>query len=297
MKRFSPDGKTVFALDRLTNLVLRTIPKNLVVEKEFNTVINRDGKKERWAEARLAEVDNAAKLAMEKLDSDADLSREERWALSFFIGFAESRGKGFREEAKESGFHDEYNREIAGSVGSSIPLDPVTKKRLEDAFLAASGIWVDAATLVRMAREEMSLIAEGGANIAATTSMGFELSGQVFQSNWVLGISQPDSLFITSDRPIGLWRPQRGPARTPKEQGIFKIFPISPTRALLMFDPVRSPILLHQTLDGKVVRLLNAAVVTRSHRYIIGSSESILRLSVADSRRLPLDKSDDSQLL
>ncbi|OYV84850.1 MAG: hypothetical protein B7Z63_06325, partial [Ignavibacteriae bacterium 37-53-5] len=154
------------------------------------------------------------------------------------------------------------------------------------AYHAASGLWVDATILLRTAREEMALITEGGADIAAMTSVGFELSAQVFQSNWILGTAESGSQFVTSDRPLGLWRPNGGIGQGPQEPGILKIFPLSPTKVLLVADPTRNPILLHEIFQARVVRLLNATLVRRSYRFVIGGSESLLRLSVTDSQHL-----------
>lgn len=105
MRRFSPDRKHVFAFDRVTQRTRRDIPENVAVEGEFNTVVTYEGKKERWAEAVLGELDGLAKPLLDKLERREALSREERWYVAFFVGFADTRGGGFREEIHTTGYH------------------------------------------------------------------------------------------------------------------------------------------------------------------------------------------------
>lgn len=287
MMRFSPDGKNVFVFDRITRITISTDPKNVAVEKEFNTVLNQSGRKERWAEARLAELDSAAKIALDKLEAGKDLSREERWCVSFFIGFAETRGRGFREESKKSGFSEKYDHDMSSWNRFAPLLSAETKKKFEDAYHAVTGLWVDGEILLRAAHDEMAEIKEGGANISAMTSVGFELSAQIFQSGWALVSAPPNSVFVTSDRPLGLWRLNSGLGNSPKERGILRIFPLSSTTALVIGDPVNEPFVLQQDFDAIQVLLVNATIAKRSHRFVIGSSELSLKLAVIGAFRLP----------
>jgi hypothetical protein len=55
MLRFSPDQKHVHVFDRLTGKSRFSGTRQVAAESEFNTVINNQGKKERWVEGRLSE--------------------------------------------------------------------------------------------------------------------------------------------------------------------------------------------------------------------------------------------------
>lgn len=289
MMRFSPDGKSIFVFDRIKRTTRSTDPKNVAVEKEFYTVINRSGKKERWAEARLADLESAAKLALEKLEAGKDLSREERWCISFFVGLAETRGRGFREEAKKSGSKQKYDDDMSSWNRFTPRLSAEEKKKFEDAYHAVTGLWVDGDILLRAWYDEIAEIKEGGADLAAMASGGFELAPRIFYAWWGLVHAPQGVSFVTSDRPLGLWRLNSGLANNPKEQGILRIFPVSTTKALVIGDPVNEPFVLQQDFDATQVLLVNATIAKRSHRFVIGSSELFVKLAVIGAFKLPTE--------
>jgi hypothetical protein len=286
MLRFSPDGKHVFVFDRVSNKIRRDIPHNVAVESEFNTVVAHGGTKERWAEAKLAEIDSIARPLLDKIERGESLSREERWYVSFFIAFGDSRGGGFRHELHASGDHEELEVGLRNVDLSQIALDGEDRRRFEEAFAAATGVWVDARTRARMALDDMARIASGGANVLAMVSMGFELAQLIFHAGWVIAEAPPDSSFIMSDRPLGLWRPGHGLARDPFEPDVLKLFPVSPATALIIGDLARKPFTTEQTIDPPAVRLANAAILRRSHRFVVASSEALLQIAEADAARL-----------
>lgn len=285
IRRFSSDGKHVFALNRVTGAVQCVTPENVAVEKEFNTLVSRDGKKERWPEAQLASLDGTVKPLLDKLERGETLSCEERWYVSFFIGFGETRGGGFREEIHASGSHDRLEAALRGEVEAEID-DDVERRRFEEAFAAVTGVWLDVRAIVAMAREDMAHVASGAANIAAMASVGFELAQYIFYAGWVCVAAPSGSEFVTSDRPLGLWRTSGGPATDPFERGVLKLFPLSRSTALIIGDVAGEPFTMTQVIDIPLVRLANAAVARRSYRFVIGSSEALLNGVASDADRL-----------
>ena len=100
MRRFSFDSKRIRVYDRVLKVSRTDVPHNVAVERDFNTVILRDGTKRRFPEARLAELDGAVPPCLDKLERAEPLSREERWYVAFFAAYARTRGTGFRRELR-----------------------------------------------------------------------------------------------------------------------------------------------------------------------------------------------------
>lgn len=286
MLRFSPDGKHVFVFDRVSNKMRRDIPHNVAVESEFNTVVIHGGKKERWAEAKLAEIDSIARPLLDKIERGETLSREERWYVSFFIAFGDTRGGGFRHELHANGDDEEFEESFKSVDFSQIVPDGEERRRIEEAFAAVMGVWVDTSTIARIALDDMARVMSGGANVAAMVSTGFELAQLIFHAGWAIVKAPPDFSFITSDRPLGLWRTGRGLASDPFEFDVLKLFPVSPTTAIIIGNLAREPFTTEETIDPPVVRLANAAIRRRSHRFVVAPSEVSLQLAEADSVRL-----------
>jgi len=272
MLRFASDGRRVHVFDRSRRDVRVDGVPNVAVEGEFNTVITKDGNKERWPEARLAQLDGAAVECLNKLEHDEPLTREERWYISFFVGFAETRGKGFRDSLS------------ARSSGGVVPETGFVDQRFARAFSEVTGVWLEPSTIERLVREDVAHIASGIEEIGGMVEAGFEMARHVFWMDWVVGVAPPGCLFVTSDRPLGLLRPGRGPGHDPLEPGVIKVFPISPTTALFIGDLSDTPSVVHETVAIDLVRLANVAVARRCDRYIVGSTEAVVRSAAAEAK-------------
>lgn len=241
MLRFATDGRRVHVFDRRLQKFRLDVPRNVAVEHEFNTVITKDGTKERWPEARLAELDAVVVPCLGKLETGYTLTREERWYVSFFIGFAETRGKGFRE-----------------SVRALCPSDftlngGFINQRFADALSAVTGIWLDPSTIERLVREDTANIASGVLEIGSMVEVGLKMARHFFWMDWLIGVAPPGNLFLTSDRPLGLLRPGRGFEKDPFEAGVIKVFPISPLTALFIGDLTESPSVTRETVANDLV--------------------------------------------
>ena len=88
MRRFSPDGQRVHVFDQITGKFRFSGTKRIAAEIDFYTLTNKDGGTERWIESRLAEIDAAVGI-FDKLERGDATTREERWRVSFYLGFAD----------------------------------------------------------------------------------------------------------------------------------------------------------------------------------------------------------------
>jgi hypothetical protein len=272
MRRFSSDSRRVYVFDRLSRRVRLDVPRNVAVEREFNTLMTTDGTKERWPEARLAEIDGAVVTCFNKIERQELLTREERWYVSFFTGFAETRGTGFRNSLQR--------RRSSGFVSESGHVD----ERIAEALSAASGVWLDPSTIEQIAREDTANIASGLDDIGGMVEAAFELAQHVFWMEWLVGFAPAGFLFLTGDRPLGLLSLGRGFGNDPLEPGVIKVLPVSPTTALFIGDLTETPSITHETVGKDMVRLTNVAVARRCDRYIVGSSEMVVRSAALDAK-------------
>lgn len=129
-RRFSPDGKRVYVFDQLTRKLRFSSTKRIAAEIEFYTMTTKEGLSERWIESRLADIDAAVGI-FGKLERGEAITRDERWRVAFFIGFADSRGPGFRNATPPLSARD--NPED----------DEAFLPRFADALAATTGVYVE----------------------------------------------------------------------------------------------------------------------------------------------------------
>ena len=272
MLRFASDGRRVHVFDRSRRDVRIDGVRNVAVESEFNTVTMKDGKKERWPEARLAQLDGVAVACLNKLERGEPLTREERWYISFFVGLAETRGKGFRDSVR------------ARSSDGLVPEIGFVDQMFARAFSAMTGVWLEPSTIERLMREDVAHIASGIEEIGGMTEAAFQVARHVFWMVWLVGVAPPRCLFVTSDRPLGLLRPGRGFGYDPLDPAAVKVFPVSPQTALFIGHPTNTTSVLRETVAIDLVRLANVAVARRCDRYVVGSTEAVVRSAAADAK-------------
>jgi hypothetical protein len=148
MRRFSFDGRRIHVFDRKTGRFRIDVPANVAVESEFNTIISKSGEKRRYTEGRLAEVDDAGLRCADKLERGEQLTREDRWAMAFFVGFAETRGRAYRDAASATKPTEEGSR-----VG-------FVDEKFADAFSAMVGVTLEPRVIESIVLEEMNDVLE-----------------------------------------------------------------------------------------------------------------------------------------
>lgn len=269
MRRFSPDGKRVHVFDQLTGKFRFSGTKRIAAEIEFYTMTTKDGTRERWVESRLRDIDAAVGI-FGKLERGEAITREERWRVAFFIGFADSRGPGFRSTTPPLSARD--NSED----------DEAFLPRFANALAATTGVYVEPWVLERMMLEDVAHLATGFDENSVMIAHGFELAMHLFWTEWLVGLAPEGSTFITSDRPLGLLFRGGGFGDDAFDANLIRVFPLSPRSALCIGRPRENPSLDHTTLNPGFVRLTNFAVARRADRNIIASSESLLRATLAD---------------
>lgn len=263
LRRFSFDRRRLHVFDRTSGKFRVDVPRNVAVESEFNTITTKAGEKERFTEARLAELDGAAIKCTTKLERGDQLTRQERWCVSFFLGFAETRGRGFRNEMVPQTPEEEDQH-----VG-------FVDRKFAGAFSAMIGVTLEPRTIERMISEEMAGVTYFGSGIYEIGNMieaAFLSARYCFWSDWLVASAPNGFTFVTSDRPIGLLR-----GNDPFDVHTIKVLPLSPTSVLFVRPSSREnmPVAFEVTTP-EVVRVANIATARRSDRYVIASSKERL---------------------
>lgn len=269
--RFSFDDRRVHVFDRITGRFRCDGVRSVAAESEFYTLTTIEGEKERWAEGRLAQIDEGVRI-FDKLERREGLTREERWHIAFFAGFAESRSAGFRQEQRERDARAEF------------PEDEALTRRFEDAFCAMSGVWVGFDAIEDMARQEMAHIDRGLDDLTAMASAGMQLAGDWFSTEWLVGFAPAGSAFVTSDRPLALLRPEGGFADDPFDENVIKVLPLSPRAALFIGGQPDEPSVGSADIPAEVVRLVNASLARRATRNVIAADRALLRATAVDAK-------------
>lgn len=268
-RRFSPDGKRVHVFDQLTGKFRFSGTKRIAAEIEFYTMTTKDGTRERWIESRLRDIDAAVGI-FGKLERGEAITREERWRVAFFIGFADSRGPGFRNTTPPLSARD--NRQD----------DEAFLPRFANALAATTGVYLEPWVLKNMVLEDAAHLATGFDENSVMIAHGFELAMHLFWAEWLVGLAPEGATFITSDRPLGLLVRGGGFGDDAFDPNLIRVFPLSPRSALCIGRPAEEPSLDRTALNAGAVRIANLAVARRADRNIIASSEPLLHATLAD---------------
>lgn len=264
MRRFSPGSERVHVFDQITGKFRFSKTKNVAAQIEFYTMKTKDGASERWIESRLAEVDAAVGI-FDKLECGQAITREERWRVAFFAGFADSRGTGFRSTTPPlSARHNPDD-------------DEAFLPRFAEAFGATTGVYMEPCVIKRVVLDDVAHLAEGFDENSVMIGHAMELSMHLFWTEWLVGLVPAGSAFITSDRPVGLLARGGGFGEDAFDADLIRVLPLSPRAALCIGRPLEEPTLDRQTLNAGAVRAANVAVARRTDRNLIASSEEALR--------------------
>ncbi|HEX2833942.1 MAG TPA: DUF4238 domain-containing protein [Thermoanaerobaculia bacterium] len=264
MLRFSPDGKRVHIFDQITGKFRFSKPKNVAAQIDFYTMKTKDGESKRWIESRLAEVDAAVGI-FDKLERGEEITREERFRVAAFAGFADSRGSGFRSATPP--LSARHNPED----------DAEFLPHFAEALSAMTDVHLEPWVVKNIVLDDVAHLAEGFDENSVMIAHGMELSMQLFWSQWFVAVAMEGATFITSDRPIGLITRAGASGDDAYDATTFRLLPLSPRAALFIGRPSEDPSIEHLTFNSVGVRGANIAVARRADRNLIASSEEALR--------------------
>lgn len=254
IRRFAFDGKRVYVFDRAARKVRADVPHNIAVQTEFNSITMRGGEKDRAVEGRLAELDDAAAKCLPKLEAGEALEKEECWYVSFFVGYADARSRGFRHAVLES---------MPTSIDYSDPGRGFVDPQFLNAFCAVSGVALDSWTLERMISESVKDATAGPFEIGSMVHHGFELARHIYHSQWSITEAEGGAQFLASDRPLGILTSDGGFGDDPFEPSSIRIFPMSPRQALLIRGRRNEEAPEYDSISERIVRTVDGTIAGR----------------------------------
>lgn len=273
MRRFAIDGRRIYVFDRVTGKLRPDVPKNVAVESEFNSILKTSGEKDRAVEAALAELDGLAGETLNKLERGESLTTEERWYVSFFIGFADARGRGFR---------DAVVTNMPDTIYYAKPERGFVDEQFARAFSAASGVILDPWTIESLIIDDTRDVASGAYEVGSMIERAFDVARHAFWSEWCVVEAEEAAEFITSDRPLGILVKGEWFADDPREPFAIKVLPLSTRRAVIFRASHDDKQLTYEMLSGETVRMINAAIAYRYDRNLIAASPKLIERALSD---------------
>lgn len=264
MLRFSPDGERVHVFDQITGTFRFSKPKNVAAQIDFYTMKTKDGESKRWIESRLGEVDAAVGI-FDKLERGEEITREERFRIAAFAGFADSRGTGFRSATPP--LSARHNPED----------DDAFLPRFAEALSTVAGVHLEPWVVKNIVLDDVAHLGKGFNENSVMIAHGMELAIQLFWSKWIIAVAAEGATFITGDRPIGLITRGGNLGEDAFDVTTFRLLPLSPRAALCIGRPSEDPSIDHMTFNAVGVKGANIAVARRADRNLVASSEEALR--------------------
>lgn len=279
LRCFADDSGLVWTYDRARRITNRLPPRVIAAENDFYTLPTEDPRMRTLIEVNLANlVEGPVAPILRKLDPSFHPTRQEVEHLAMFASFQKVRvpgaldqvGSSFKEMMKEftrSSFEtvervEETLASMRRETGEQHEADP---QELVD--LVRSGNWD-----IEVGRHVL---------LKTMLDLAINMAPVLLDLEWTLLFAAQGRAFITSDAPFVIV-PPRG---LPTEAGVgvitpyaLKYLPLTERVCLRMGDPGGG--LSVRTVDGAVVRAINANIAANSDRFILANNEPILRRAI-----------------
>ncbi len=274
------DGK-LHVFDRYSKRYRYSAPKGVAYSPDYYTVDTIDEKDSPVVEEGYALVENAARPIIAKLQQPSALTEEERENLALFAAMQYQRVPDAEkriQEATEKGFKAISQRmaEIIASNQQAYESTQQKPKQLtgEDSELTPE----DWAGLANGEKFKIDVTVPHDCVVRQMLETALYVAPYLYQLDWTVLYAPNSRAFITSDSPFVLTGKPPLPWMgigliTP---GSRKYFPLSKTTCLVMGDKPK-PTLEFGEAASKQVRYINARVALNSDRFVMASSEPLLR--------------------
>ena len=267
----------VCVYDREKNEYREQAIGNTAVQKDYYTVIDASGGKNRQLEGILAGIEGKAAEAIRLADQRATLTDEQRAALAVFVALLKVRTPNFEKSFADA--QDQLFKKVLKTTMNS-------EERIAASIAAYER---EKGTKLPLAPKELLELFQGGQfriephrnqRVALMIELSSEFALLLAQMDWVFAHAPDDSQFITSDVPFGIIPPKDWKREgllsgvgilTP---GAVKAIPLTGTTLLLAMD--RGNIVRHVEMPQAVVHEFNLAVAARTERFAIGKDRALL---------------------
>lgn len=282
------DDKMLWLYDRKTNDYRQQTPKNTTVVGHLYTVEDEQQRSRYEIEAMLADAEGRTTPIIRKLSLNEAIDIDERCHLAHYMGLMAFRTPAIFESIGS------MHSQLALRLMKTFAADPVQMAETMKANAGGEGDFQGEAE--RLA----AFVNEGGYTIKTdpkwsmtfAIKMGLELAEHLLIKNWHVIHAPPRCTFITCDAPVLLT------SNTPPRNGVFRgvgfgspdavvFFPLDQKTAVMMYDDgnkERNEARFEVgRADPDFMRRANLATTNLCQRYLIGSSERLLRSLVAST--------------
>lgn len=270
-------GDSIWVYDRQKDEYREQGIANTAVQKDYYTVVDGSGAKNRQVERILADIEGKAAEAIRLADKRATLTDEQRAALAVFVALLKVRTPNF-----EKSFADAQ--------------DQLFKKVLKATMNSEERITASIAAYEREKGKKLSLAPKDllelfqsgqfkiephrNQSVALMIELSSEFALLLAQMDWVFAHAPEDAEFITSDVPFGIIPPKDW-----KREGFFsgvgiltpgavKAIPLTGKTLLLAMD--KGNIIRQAEMPKAVVHEFNLAVTARTERFAMSKDKAML---------------------
>ncbi len=268
LKRFANPKEQVSAYRRSDGKCVLLNVSNASVESNFYDLVDEQGERSTVVEEELADIEGKAKVVLDRLDYDQGaLSDEERVILSIYMALQLTRTRDFRQENEEVA-------DVLGRLQVDLFLHWASREQVRALLREQHGQEptneeVDSFIRFRDSIEKFKVQQHQNFSIEQMVTSTIELAPLFDARPWTFLKSEKRG-FLTSDRPVVLWR-ERTDGDRHYGVGVASAteiyFPIGPYSALLLGQGVSGGWEVSRP-EPKRVRHINAEVAHWSHQWI-----------------------------
>lgn len=282
----------LWVYDRYNNKYRQQTPINTAVKKKYYTATGIDGIPHNEVETVLANIESKAKHIIEKIDRKKSIDLEEKCILAIFIAFLYVRVPEFEMEINEltEKFLKRNNKlAIPNEKEAEIIIKQFANTKDQENLSPKKML-----DFVRNENYRIKFSREH--SLSLMYSLASELPLIFIQMDWQFWYSSKNSLFITSDNPLVVARPQNynGPYGI-GTKGAKKLVPLNQKVCLVMCDKGES--VINRQVSSKDVRSINGLIALECNRFLISKDKSLLERLVKISKINKWRKKSRVQLL
>ena len=257
--------------DRDNNEYRQQTPINIAVKKKYYTAIGLDDRPHNEIEAVLANIEDKTKHIIEKINRKHSINLEDKCILAIFMAFLYVRVPEFEMEINELTekllkrcnklvIPNEKQAEIIiKQFANNKDQESMSSKKLLD--------------FVRNENYRIKVPRQHSLETMYFLAREFPLI--FIQMDWQFWYSSKNSLFITSDNPFVVSRPQNynGPYGI-GTKGAKKLIPLTQKVCLVMCD--KGERVTNKQISSKDVKNINGLIALECNRFLISKDKSLL---------------------
>jgi hypothetical protein len=277
-------GERIWVYDRVRSEYREQGLADTAVQKDYYTIIEASGAKNRDLERILADIEGKAAEAIRLADQQSPLTEEQRAAIAVFVALLKVRTPNFEKSFADA--QDQLLRKILkGTMNSEerIAASIAAYERDKGKKLALP----PKELLDFFQRGQFSIEPHRNQTVAMMIELSSEFALLLAQMDWVFAHAPDGSEFITSDVPFGIirprdWKPGFFSGVGILTPGAVKSIPLTRTTMLLAMD--KGEITRHTGMPAALVHDFNIATAARTERFALGRDRVLLEDLVPAAR-------------